>query len=107
MSSIVQERYTLFLIRLGFILTHSLLLSLIKLIYAGRVPAIIHKPRLRACVCAEPVCVSIVRVFQSARVCVCTCKGAVLGAEVTPELECQVFQGIEAVQLYETSAYVG
>lgn len=66
-------------------------------------PAIIHKPRLRAC--AERVCGSIVSVSKSARV--CTCKGAVLRSEVTPELERQVFRGIEAVQLYETSAYVG
>lgn len=43
----------------------------------------------------------------SKSVCVCLCKGAVLGAEVTPELQRQVFQGLEAVQLYETSAYVG
>lgn len=50
-ASIVWKQYTLVLIRLGFILTRSLLLSLIKLIYAGRVPAIIHKPLPCACVC--------------------------------------------------------
>lgn len=48
-----RKPYTLFLIRLGFILACSLLLSLIKLIYAGRVPAIIHKPLPRACVCVQ------------------------------------------------------
>lgn len=93
---------------LGFILACSLLLSLIKLIYAGRVPAIIHKPLPRACVRAR-VCIRAL--LEHLDVCVCVRahvrKGAVLGVEVTPELDCQVFQGgYEAVQLYETSAYV-
>lgn len=51
------------------------------------------------------VCVPVVQKFLLPPTCVC--KGAVLGVEVTLVLGCQVFLGgDEAVQLYETSAYV-
>lgn len=51
------------------------------------------------------VCVPVVQKFLLPPTCVR--KGAVLGVEVTLVLGCQVFLGgDEAVQLYETSAYV-
>lgn len=51
------------------------------------------------------VCVPVVQKFLLPPTCVR--KGAVLGVEVTLMLGCQVFLGgDEAVQLYETSAYV-
>lgn len=65
-SAIVWRQYTLFLIRLGFILPASR--ALIKLIYAGRVPAITHKPLpgarvlLRPCEC-RPVCAYVICVY--------------------------------------------
>lgn len=126
MAPIVWKRYTLFLIRLGFILARCLLLRLIKLIYAGRVPAITHKPQPRACVRAKVCAQSIVRrlVCVYARIQFCVCIWPRVGLSLT-KCACESARvrfwglkssgarmprfsgGYEAVQLYETSAYVG